>query len=133
MPGVAAAGPDALALFRDDGRRARVLAHRQLAFGGDRRVAKERERHATIVVRGLGVVEDRCDLLQVPLAVEERDLAERFAGEEGERLRCDAEHILAVEALNGDVVLRKGAELRGVGALEGEEIRVAEIRHGELL
>ncbi len=62
---VAAAGPDALALLAHDDRRAGVLAHRQHPAGGDVGVLEQVEGDELVVVRGLGVVEDAAQLLQM--------------------------------------------------------------------
>ncbi len=61
--GVAAAGPDPLALLAHDDRGAGVLAHRQHLAGGDVGVLQQIEGDEPVVVRGLGIVEDVAQLL----------------------------------------------------------------------
>src|SRR5262249_26382474 len=83
---------------------------------------------APVVGRGLGVVEDGGDLLQVLGAVEERDVAERLAGEQGEPFGGDLEDLVALEGRGGDVL---GGELAVFGVVGPERERVlgGEIGH----
>ena len=62
---VAAAREHELALLRLHDRGAGVLAHREHAARGDRRVLEQVERDEAVVVRRLRVVEDVAQLLQV--------------------------------------------------------------------
>ena len=78
--GVVRPGPDLLALLREDGGRAGVLAHRQDPLGGDLGVLQQRQRHVAVVRGGLRVVEDRGQLLQVARAQQERAVAEGVPG-----------------------------------------------------
>ena len=115
--GVVGAGPDLLALLGDDGGGAGVLAHRQDALGGDLGVLEQRQRHVTVVGRGLGVVEDRGDLLEVLGPQEEGAVVERLLRQEGERLRLDLEDLPALEDGRLDALLREQA----VGGVVGPE------------
>ena len=78
-----------LALVADDRGRPGVLAARQHAAGGDVRVLQQLQRHEAVVVRGLGVVEDVAQLLQVPGPQQVGDVDHRLPGQQRQRRRLD--------------------------------------------
>ncbi len=129
---VAAARPHPLALLPHDRGGARVLAHRQHEAGRDLGVAQEGERHAPVVLRGLGVVEDGGELRQVPGPVEKRHVAEGLPRDEGEGLGGDLQDLLVVEPGHGHEI---GGDV-AIGRLllrDREGLHVAELGHVDLL
>ncbi len=61
-------------------------------------------------------------------AQQERDVADRLVGQEGEPLRVDHEDLLPVEPGNGDVILGEQPVLRIVFLLR-ERVLVEKLRH----
>ena len=90
--GVAAAGPDALALLAHDDRGAGVLAHRQHLAGGDVGVLQQIEGDEAVVVGGLGIVEDGAQLLQMAGAQQMLAIDHRLLRQQRQRRRLDLEH-----------------------------------------
>ena len=101
-------------LAHDDGG-AGVLAHRQHAAGGDVGVLQEIVGDELVVGGGLGVVEDRAQLLEVRRAQQMIDVGEGGLGERAQRLVADHQHVLAhhlFDAHAADVELAVGRLVR---------------------
>ena len=121
-------GPHFLPLFADHRRRAGVLTERENERGRDFGVPQHGHRYAPIVGGGLGIDQYGGHLLEMRGPEEKRHITKRLAGKEGQRLRRYLEHILALEARDGNVVLRDQTVSCGVGA-EGEGLLVDEVGH----
>jgi hypothetical protein len=127
--GIVSIGPHLLTFFGEDGAGAGVLAHRENATGGDLGVFQQRVCDVAVVVGGLGVLEDRGDLLKVLRAQEEIRVVKRLAGEVGERLGRDLQDFATLERRGADALFREQAILGVIGA-EREGILVEEGRRG---
>ena len=112
--------PDALALLAEHDRGAGVLAHRQLAAGGDVGVAQEVDRHEPVVRRGFRVVEDAAQLRQVSGAQQVRHVAEGGARKRGQRRGRHPQDRAAVAGGGRDSLDRQLPIRRGIRA-EREE------------
>ena len=126
---VAAAGPDLLALFAHDDRGPGVLAERQQTGGRHIGILEHRQRDHAVVLAGFRIVKDRRDLLQMLWPQEEIDVVESLVREQGQRLRLDAKHRLAIEVLHAHMALRELAVL-GVIVFEFEQLLVMKVGCG---
>ena len=90
-PFVAAAGEHELALLGLHDRGARVLAHRQHAAGGDRRVLQQVEGDEAVVGARLRVVEDVRQLLKVSRPEVVGDVVHRLGREPADGVELDLE------------------------------------------
>ena len=127
---VVARGDHVLALVADRDRGAGVLAAGQHAAGGDVGVLEQLERDELVVGRRLGVVEDRAELLEVARAQEVRDVVDRGAGEERQRLGLDREHVALAQPLECDVVAGELAVLGARRARAGRSARSGSRSYG---
>ena len=130
--GVAAAGPDVLALVADHDRRARVLTAGQHATRGDVRVHQQLERDEAVVGRRLRVVEDLAQLREVPGAQQVGDVVEGRRRELHESLGLDPQDLAPARANHPDEVPAELAVGGGVLA-ELEELLEAEFGHASSL
>ncbi len=105
------------------------LAHRQHAAGRDVGVLQELQRHVLVVSRRLAVVEDVAQLLEMAGAQQVGDVVECRSRQQGERLRIDCQHVLAVELGGADMVGRELAVGRGVRSRR-EHLWNWELGHG---
>ncbi|MNY26396.1 hypothetical protein D3C86_1602430 [compost metagenome] len=83
---VAAAGPDALAFFAGDDRRAGVLTGRQNAFRSDIGVTQELQRDVFVVFAGLRIGQDIGNLLLMRRTQHKGGIVEGVLREQGQRL-----------------------------------------------
>ncbi|MNS78425.1 hypothetical protein D3C72_1120410 [compost metagenome] len=83
---VAAAGPDALAFFAGDDRRAGVLTGRQNAFRSDIGVTQELQRDVFVVFAGLRIAQDIGNLLLMRRTQHKGGIVEGVLREQGQRL-----------------------------------------------
>ena len=101
---VTAAGPDALAFFTHDDRRAGILAGWQHAFSGDFRVTQELQGNVLIVLARFRVVKNGCNLLLVGRTQHKCGVVEGLLRQQGQRFRLHFQHFLAFELGNGNVL-----------------------------
>ena len=127
---IAAAGPDALALFTGDDCGTGILAGRQNAFGRDIGVTQELQGDVFVVFTGFRVVKDIGDLLLVRRAQHEGSIVKSVLCQKGQRLRFNLQDFLAGEFGDRDVVTTEEIIL-GVILFEGERILINKrfIRH----
>ena len=114
---VGAVGEHQAALLAHDDGGAGVLAHRQHAAGRDVGVLEEIIGDELVVGRGLRVVEDGAQLLEVRRAQQMIDVGEGGLGERAQRLVADHQHVFAHDLLDADAA---DVEL-AVGRLVGPE------------
>jgi hypothetical protein len=111
---VLAVGPDEPALFAHDDGGAGVLAHRQNAAGGDIGVLQEVVGDEAVVVGGLGVVDDRPELLEMGGTEEMVNVGEGGLGQEPQRFPVDHQKLLAERFLDAHPLARQLAVGRRV-------------------
>ena len=125
---VTAPGEDELALLALDDGGAGVLAHREDAAGRDAGVLQQVERHEAVVGRGLGVVEDLPELLEVPGSQVVGDLVHGQGGEPGQHLGLDGEEPVSAGGEAADAV-RVDQPVGGLVGAEREQFREGELGH----
>ena len=101
---VTAAGPDALAFFTDDDRRAGILAGRQNAFRRDIGVTQELQGNVLVVFAGFRVAQNIGHLLLVRWAEHKRGVVESVLRQQRQRLRIHLEDLLSFKLRDGDVI-----------------------------
>jgi hypothetical protein len=107
-----------------------VLAHWQDAARRDVGVLEQLEGDEAVVRRGLGIVEDGAELLQMAGAQQVRDVVEGVGGQRRDRLRRHLQHRMAVEAGLRDMIAGELAVLRGVvGDLD--QVAIGEFGHAQ--
>ena len=99
------------------------------AADGDARVLQQLEGDEAVVGRGLGVVEDGGDLLEVLRPKEEIDVVEGLVRQQRERLGIDGEQLFVADLFDADVFLRQQAVFGVIGA-EFEEFLVVKVGRG---
>jgi hypothetical protein len=129
---VVAAGEDALPLLADHDRRSGILARGQHHLRRDLGVPEHLERHESVVIRGLGVVEDPAQLRQVAWPEQMRHVAVGLSREQGERLGLYLEQRLALE-LRGRDVLAAELAIGGLVFAVDEAVLEFEVCHGQNL
>ena len=117
---VAALGPDPPALLAHDDRGAGVLAHREDSAGRDVGVLHQVVGDEAVVGRGLGIVEDVAQLLEMARSQEMVDVAEGGFRQQAQRFEIDLEDVLAGEAVDGHVLIGELPVGRGVGTQRKE-------------
>ena len=113
----------------DDDGGAGVLAPRQHPAGRDVGVAQQLEGDEAVVLRRLGVVENRAELGEVGRPQQVRDVVERGAGDQAEHVGLNRKELSAVHPDGGDAVGGELAVRRVVGAALEDRL-VVEVGHG---
>ena len=101
---VTAAGPDALAFFTGDNRRAGVLAGRQNAFRRDIRVTQELQGNVLIVLAGFRVAQDISNLLLMPRTEHKGSIMEGLLRQQRQPLRVNFEDLLPFKLRDSNVI-----------------------------
>ena len=127
--GVVGARHHVLALVPDDDGGARVLAARQHPAGRDVGVAQQLEGDEAVVLRRLGVVDDRTQLREMGRPQQVRDVVEGGAGHPAEHVGVDRQQLAAVDGDGGHAVGAQLAVRRVVGA-PFEDGLIVEVGHG---
>ena len=121
-------GEHSLAALAHHDRGAGVLAHRQHAAGRDVRVLQQVARDVPVVRRGLGVIEDGSQLLQVRGTEQVGDVTKGRPAQQRQRLRIDgkkgpAERLPGFHPALGDL------PVGGLVVPERQQIHVGELSH----
>ena len=98
-----------------------ILTHRQYAAGCDIGVLEKVESDETIVLGGFGIVQDRCQLLEMSGPEQMVDIAEGRFGKKAQTVHIDRQDLLATEFLDADMLVGQFLPGGGVGS-KGEEI-----------
>ena len=101
---ITAAGPDALAFFTNDNRRAGVLTGWQNAFRRDIGVTQELQGNVFIVLAGFRVAQNIGYLLLMRRTEHKRGVVESVLRQQRQRLRIHLKDLLTFKLRNGDVI-----------------------------
>ncbi len=129
---VVAVGEHVVAPMADHDGGAGVLAPGQDHAGGDVGVLQQLERDEAVVVRRLGVVEDRRQLFQVRRAQQVGDVVHRLGRQVGHHLPVDLQEGLAAQVDRADAVDPEGSVHGPIRAVL-EQGLVVEGAHGSIV